>query len=64
MKDRIATAAKVVGVALLVYLAFASIVFQFRHPWMTETERFLYTWEAITFGTVEYAEARPRETKD
>jgi hypothetical protein len=41
--------------------AIASLVFAFRHPWMTETERFVYAIRALTFDTVPYNEARPRE---
>jgi hypothetical protein len=39
----------------------AQIVFAFRHPWATDTERFLYFGRALTFGTVDYSDARPRE---
>ncbi len=47
--------------ALLAYVMLAQIVFAFRHPWATDTERFLYFGRALTFGTVDYSEARPRE---
>jgi hypothetical protein len=46
---------------LLAYVMLAQIVFAFRHPWATDTERFLYFGRALTFGTVDYSEARPRE---
>lgn len=45
---------------LVAYALVASIVFQFRHPWMTETERFVYLPRALAFGSVDYAEARTR----
>ena len=47
--------------ALLAYVMLAQIVFAFRHPWATDTERFLYFGRALTFGTVDYSDARPRE---
>ncbi len=47
--------------ALLAYVMLAQIVFAFRHPWATDTERFLYFGRALVFGTVDYSEARPRE---
>jgi hypothetical protein len=42
------------------YLVVAEAVFSFRHPWMTETERFIYLPRALTFGHVSYDDARPR----
>lgn len=48
-------------IALCVYLIVANAAFALRHPWMTDTERFLYIGRALTFGRVEYSEARPRE---
>ncbi len=57
-RDAILTTALVVFVA---YVTLAQIVFAFRHPWATDTERFLYFGRALTFGTVDYSEARPRE---
>lgn len=52
------------ALACLLYCMIASTVFAFRHPWATETERFLYFGRALTFGTVDYAEARPRDTRE
>lgn len=49
----------VFGVAIFYYV-YAQTVFAFNHPWMTETERFVYSWEALTFQTVPYSTARPR----
>jgi hypothetical protein len=48
-------------VVFVAYVTLAQIVFAFRHPWATDTERFLYFGRALTFGTVDYSEARPRE---
>lgn len=48
-------------VALLVYVLVAQSVFAFRHPWATDTERFLYFGRAMVFGKVDYSDARPRE---
>lgn len=44
----------------LLYVMFASVVFSLRHPWMTDTERFLYFYRAMTWQTVDYDEARRR----
>jgi hypothetical protein len=49
------------AMAAFVYLAVASITFQLRHPWMTDTERFLYFGRAIVFGSATYDECRPRQ---
>jgi hypothetical protein len=57
-RDAILTSALIV---LFAYVMLAQIVFAFRHPWATDTERFLYFGRALTFGTVAYSEARPRE---
>jgi hypothetical protein len=29
------------------------LVFAFRHPWATDTQRLRYSWEALTFQRVE-----------
>ena len=42
------------------YLVVASVVFRFRHPWMTDTELIIHTIDALTFQTVPYHDARPR----
>ena len=47
--------------ALLGYSFIAQTVFAFRHPWATDTERFLYFGRALVFGKVDYSDARPRE---
>lgn len=51
---------KVIGFLLLAYAAIACFVFEFRHPWMTDTEAFLNIGKALTFQTVSYEEMRPR----
>ncbi len=38
---------------LLSYVTIALVVFQFRHPWATETQRFLNIPKALVFGTME-----------
>ena len=43
------------------YVFVAQSVFAFRHPWATDTERFLYFGRALVFGKVDYSDARPRE---
>jgi len=57
-KDAIITSAMV---AVLLYVLVAQMIFAFRHPWATDTERFLYFGRALAFGTVTYSEARPRQ---
>ena len=62
MKDRqhdaIVTSAMVI---VLIYVLVSQMVFAFRHPWATDTERFMYFGRALAFGTVDYSDARPRE---
>jgi hypothetical protein len=53
-----------VGIAMILYLAVSSIAFGFRHPWATETERFLHTWDAICWRTISYKDMRPQERDD
>lgn len=48
-------------VAIFIYILVAQSVFAFRHPWATDTERFLYFGRAMVFGKVDYSDARPRE---
>lgn len=45
-------------VALVFYVVIAEVVFAFRHPWMTDTERFLNTPAALTFATVKQEDIR------
>ena len=47
-------------VCALLYVVVALFVFQVRHPWMTQMEGLFYVGRAVTFGTVDYEEARPR----
>lgn len=42
------------------YLIVASVVFRFRHPWLTDTELIVHTIDALTFRSVPYRDARPR----
>lgn len=44
----------------IAYLVVASVVFQLRHPWATETECLYYLPKALMFGSVSYDEARQR----
>jgi len=56
--------AKIAGVLLLVAVLFwwtvANFVFAVRHPWATSTERLIYLPTVMTFGSLDYDEARPR----
>lgn len=45
----------------IMYFAVAEITFSIRHPWATETERLVYSGTVLSFGHVEYKDARPRE---
>ncbi len=45
---------------VLVYVFVAYLVFALRHPWATQTETFLSPLKVLTFGTIDYAEMRPR----
>jgi hypothetical protein len=47
--------------ALLGWMVLSSTIFQFRHPWATSTERFLYLPEAFFLEKVPYSKMRPRE---
>lgn len=47
--------------ALVAWFFIAQIVFSFRHPWATSTEKLVYIGKVMTFGKVPYNEARPRE---
>lgn len=39
-------------ILVITYTAFAHTVFALRHPWATETERFLFSKEALCFERV------------
>ena len=56
--------AKISGVLLLVLVlgwwTVANFVFAIRHPWATSTERLAYLPTVMSFGTVDYDEARPK----
>lgn len=36
-----------VWLALLIYFFVAQMIFAYRHPWYTEIERLLHTWDAL-----------------
>lgn len=44
--------------AFMIYVVIASVTFSFRHPWMTETERFMNMGKALKFEKVSYKETR------
>ena len=39
------------GVVLL-WVIVSNMVFAFRHPWATDTQRFLHLWDAMTFQEI------------
>lgn len=45
---------KFLAMLMLAYLVVASITFQLRHPWMTNTENLLNIKTALVFGKIEY----------
>ena len=45
---------------MLLYIAFSTVVWRFRHPWATDIECFLHIYDAMTFHQVPYDEMRPR----
>lgn len=50
-------------VTIFVYAAIASLVFQVRHPWATDTERQVWIGSTLRFEKVPYEVMRPREVK-
>lgn len=44
----------------MAWLILSQIVFAFRHPWATDTERLVYFPTALVFGKVDYSQARSR----
>ncbi len=47
--------------AIAAYFCIAQWTFAFRHPWATDTERFIHIPEALLFRSVPYKVMRPRE---
>lgn len=47
--------------AILAWVVVGEVVFAFRHPWATDTERLLWIGHAMTFQKVPYETMRPRE---
>ena len=45
-----------------VWFSVADTVFRFRHPWATETQRFIYFLKALAFQRVDCPYATPPET--
>jgi len=52
---------KLLCLLVAAYCVVAGVVFEFRHPWMTETEAFLNFHKALQFQTVRYQDLRPRD---
>lgn len=52
----------IVGIVVtaVLYYVVALSVFHFRHPWATEMEDFLHTWDALNFRRIPYDAMRPR----
>ena len=47
-----------------IYLVTANIVFAFRHPWATSTERFVHIGDALMFKKISYKEMRGMYDKE
>lgn len=45
-------------VLVVLYIGVAHVVFALRHPWMTQTERLLWTGSAMTWATVTTEQVR------
>lgn len=61
MKEYIKLLGIVAIVLSLGWLIVSLSIFRFRHPWATDTERFLYIGDALILRKVPYNEMRPRE---
>lgn len=61
IRNNFSSVGMVIACLFLAYWAIAATVFQFRHAWMTETELFLHTPDALQFKSVSYKESRPRD---
>ena len=48
------------GILAFVYFVVASLTFNIRHPWATDMEIWMHMGDALTFGTVDYWDMRPR----
>lgn len=55
-----ASAIKWAAGLLVAWIALSSIVFQIRHPWMTDLEVMLRLPDAMMFRSVDYWDVRPR----
>lgn len=53
-------AAVFIGVMLIAWFMVANVVFAFRHPWATQTERLIHIADAVLFRKVPYSEMRGR----
>lgn len=58
---RLREASQLIVILLVIWIVIAEIVFSIRHPWATDTERFLHTIDALLFKEVPYNKMRPRE---
>jgi hypothetical protein len=47
-------------VILVVWIFISQVVFSLRHPWATDTEKFLHFFDAMAFKKIEYSEMRER----
>ena len=47
-----------------IYLVTANIVFAFRHPWATSTERFVHIGDSLMFKKISYKEMRGMYDKE
>lgn len=61
MKDLLKSLLGLICVLVVIWFIVAEAVFGFRHPWATDTERFLHAGEAMLFKKVPYHQMRPRE---
>jgi hypothetical protein len=57
-KYKLYTALTYLTVVSFIYLIIASIVFNFRHPWATDMEKFIHIGDALMFNKISYKEMR------
>jgi hypothetical protein len=51
----------VLAIVILIYVTVADLVFAFRHPWTTQTQRFMNLDRALLFKRVTHDNLRGKE---
>ena len=50
-----------IGIVVWGWFIISHLLFAFKHPWATETERLVYMVEALTFQEIPYQTMRPND---